>query len=431
MRRPVRALAMSGASDDVVVVGGGVVGLACAHAIERRGMGVLVLDGSTTGSGASRGNTGWVVPSLSMPLASPGMLATGLKSALHPRGALVIRPALDASWLRWLWQFRRNCSPERFRRGVLALVALNRTTLEQFDAYAADGIEFESHATGMLIVARERSGLSSFNTLFEELVRAGFDGTMSELDPARARELEPALSDAVGAALHTTVDRYVQPESLVAGLAAHLRSRGVVIREHAPVDGLARTANGWRMRLAGGDTVEAGNVVIAAGAATTALLAPLGIRLPLIGAKGYSVDLRGEGEPPRTALYLSEPKLGISPFDGGVRIAGVFELPARSTSVSPRRIEHLIADALPYLRDWHPAPGEVRADAGWAGLRPATPDSLPLIGPIDGMPGLLVASGHGMLGVTLAPATGRAIAEILMTGRVAEELQPFRPSRSM
>jgi D-amino-acid dehydrogenase len=421
---------MSNASDaDVAVVGAGVVGLACAHAIEQRGMRVLVLDGATTGSGASRGNTGWVVPSLSMPLASPGMLATGLKSALHPHGALVIRPAFDTSWLRWLWQFRRNCRPDRFRRGVLALVALNRTTLERFDAYTAEGIEFESHATGMLIVARERSGLSWFTTLFEELVRAGFEGAMTELDPAGARELEPALSDTVGAVLHTTVDRFVQPESLAGGLATHLRSRGVAIREHAPVSSLARIANRWRLQLADGDVIEAGSVVIAAGAAAATLLSPLGVRLPVIGAKGYSVDLRGEGEPPRTALYLSEPKLGVSHFDGGVRIAGVFELPSRSTSVDPRRIKHLIADALPYLRGWRPTPNELRAPAGWAGLRPATPDSLPLIGPIDGLPGLLIAAGHGMLGVTLAPATGHAIADILVSGRVAEELEPFRPLR--
>src|SRR6185437_3606954 len=109
-------------TSDVAVIGGGVVGLACAHALERRGIGVVLFEGAGVGGGASRGNTGWVVPSLSMPLAAPGMRATGLKAALDPHGALVIRPGLDASWLRWLWQFRRNCSAERFRRGVLALV---------------------------------------------------------------------------------------------------------------------------------------------------------------------------------------------------------------------------------------------------------------------------------------------------------------------
>jgi D-amino-acid dehydrogenase len=415
---------------DVAIVGGGIIGLACAHAIHARGMHAVVLEGASVGAGASRGNTGWVVPTLSMPLAAPGMLATGLRAALRPNGALVIRPTLETAWLRWLWQFRRHCRPEAFRRGLLALVELNRRTLAQFDAYRAEGIEFESHATGMLVVARERKGLSWFTTLFDELLAAGYDGTMSALDGAQARELEPALSDAVGFAYHTTVDRYVQPQTLMAGLAARLREQGVAIREGAAVTRLAPVGSRWRLSLDGGEVIEARHVVIAAGAATTTLLAPLGVALPLIGAKGYSVDLQGDGQAPRIALYLSEPKLGVSPFDGRVRIAGVFELPARTTSVSPARVKYLIADTLPYLRSWQPSAQET-GQGGWAGLRPATPDSLPLLGPLDGLPGLFVASGHGMLGVTLAPASGLAIAEMIETGRVPQELEPFNPLRRM
>jgi D-amino-acid dehydrogenase len=419
----------SGSDGSVAVVGGGVVGLACAYALARRGVRVVVIEGGDVGDGASRGNTGWVVPSLSMPLPGPGMLATGLRAALDPRGALVIRPSLDTSWLRWLWQFRRSCSAERFRSGVLALVALNRSTLSELDAYAAEGVEFESHATGMLVVARDQRGLHWFTSLFDELVRAGFEGAMTALDGDGARELEPALSGAVGCALHTTVDRYVQPQTLTAGLAAALRARGAAVLEGARVTALTRAGGAWRIALAGQDALEAERVVIAAGAATVALLAPLGVRLPLIGAKGYSVDLEGVGDAPRMALYLSEPKLGVSPFAAGVRVAGVFELPGRSAAVSPVRIAHLIADTVPYLASWRPTADEQAGAAGWAGLRPQTPDGLPLLGPLDVLPGLYVASGHGMLGVTLAPASGLAIADMLDSGRVPPELEPFRPQR--
>ena len=414
---------------DVAVVGAGIVGLACAHEIAERGARVTVLDGAGVGAGASHGNTGWVVPSLSMPLASPGMLATGLRAALNPRGALVIRPALELGWVRWLWQFGRCCRPEAFRRGVLALVELNRLTLATLDRWEREGIEFESHATGMLVVARDRRGLTWFSSLHTELRRAGFEGTLTALDAAQARELEPALSGAVGCALHSPVDRHVEPASLLRGLAEHVRARGVTIREGAQVVALTRGSGGWTLTLRGGEHARAQAVVVAAGSATGALLRPLGTRLALIGAKGYSVDVTGEGLAPRTALYLSEPKLGISPFDGGVRIAGVFELPGRDTSVSPTRIAQLLADAHPYLRSWRPAAGPP-VPAGWAGLRPATPDGLPLLGPIDGMPGLYVASGHGMLGVTLAPASAVAIAAMLDSGRVPAELEAFRPLRA-
>ena len=259
---------------------------------------MAVFDGAAVGAGASHGNTGWVVPSLSMPLASPGMLATGLRAAVDPRGALVIRPALDTSWLRWLWQFRRSCGRERFRRGVLALVELNRRTLAEFDAYEAEGVEFESHATGMLIVARDEHGLGWFAGLFDELVNAGFEGRLTALDGAQARALEPALGDAVACGFHTSIDRHVQPASLTAGLARHLRDAGVAVREGAPVTGLASESGRWRLTLDGGEQVGAERVVVAAGAACAPLLAPLGVRLALVGAKGYSVDLVGTGEAP-------------------------------------------------------------------------------------------------------------------------------------
>jgi D-amino-acid dehydrogenase len=165
--------------------------------------------------------------------------------------------------------------------------------------------------------------------------------------------------------------------------------------------------------------------VIAAGLPTAPLLRRLGVRVPLIGARGYSVTLEGRGTPPRHALYLAEAKLGLSPFDGGVRIAGVFELGAKKDE--PGVGERLLAAARPYLAGWRPdADAPVEA---WAGLRPATPDGLPLIGALPGLDGVFLATGHGMLGVTLAPATAAALAPLVLEGRDAPELAPFDPAR--
>ena len=146
-------------------------------------------------------------------------------------------------------------------------------------------------------------------------------------------------------------------------------------------------------------------------------------------AKGYSLTLQGEGVPPRTALYLCEPKIGVSGYDGGVRIAGTFELPGRDLSVDRKRVGYILDDTLPFIRGWKPAPGEAEQQ-GWAGFRPATPDSLPLLGPIPGQSGLFVAAGHGMLGVTLAPATGAAVADMVTTGDVPAWLAPMAPART-
>jgi D-amino-acid dehydrogenase len=415
----------------VAVVGGGVVGLCSAFSLHERGIEVVVLEAGAIGGGASQGNTGWVVPTLSVPLGAPGMLRTGLRSALDPRGALVIRPwaaGVDLSWVRWLWQFRRNTSRERFARGVRALLDLNARTFEALDGYKAAGVAFEQHETGMLVVARDRAGLSWFETLYEELAELGFEGGIEHLDRTAAGEVEPALGDAVGAALRTTVDRYVRPESLTQGLAEFLTGRGPDLRTAAPVNALRREGDGWLVETTAGPE-RADAVVLATGVSAGELLRPLGVRVPVIGAKGYSVTVAGTGTAPRVALYLSEAKIGVSPFGDVVRIAGLFELPARSAAVEPARARQLVEDTLPYLRDWRPLPGNETAGA-WAGLRPATPDSLPLIGELPGFPSLILAAGHGMLGITLAPATGLAVAD-LVERRPPVWLDAFRPERAI
>ena len=412
----------------VAVVGGGVVGLACAWELRRRGADVVVLERGAVGAGVSRGNTGWVSPSLTYPLPAPGMVREGLRQLVTRGEAFVLRPSLDPGFVRWLWSFRRNCSPARFDAGVRALLGLNRRTLELFDAYREAGIEFEMHATGLVVAARTPGGLELYRRTFRRLRELGYTGgDIDELDGAALAALEPALArGAVTAGLHARVDRFVRPEELTAGLAARLRADGVEIREDCELRGLERRNGDWRLDTGEGP-VTADRVVVAAGLPTAPLLRRLGVRVPLLGARGYSVTVAGRGTPPRHALYLAEAKLGLSPFAGGVRIAGVFELGAREAAGSAAVGERLLRAAAPYLDGWRPeAGGPVEA---WAGLRPATPDGLPLIGAVRD--GLYLATGHGMLGVTLAPATADLLAPLVLEGRADPALAPFDPGRRM
>jgi D-amino-acid dehydrogenase len=413
----------------VVVVGAGVVGLACAWELRRRGAGVVVVERATVGGGVSRGNTGWVSPSFTYPLPAPGMVREGLRQLVTGGEAFVLRPSLDPAFVRWLWSFRRNCSRARFDAGVLALLALNRRTLELFDAYRDAGVAFEMHTAGLVVAARTPGGLDLYRAIFQRLRELGYQGgAIDELDAASLASLEPALDrDRVVAGLHARVDRFVRPEELTAGLADSLRAGGVEIREGCELRGLERRDGGWAVETSSGGPLAAERVVIAAGLPTARLLRRLGVRVPMLGARGYSVTVAGRGTPPRHALYLAEAKLGLSPFDGGVRVAGVFELGARKADVAPGAGERLLAAARPYLAGWQPdADAPVEA---WAGLRPATPDGLPLIGALPGLDGVYLATGHGMLGVTLAPATADLLAPLVLEGRAAPELAPFDPAR--
>lgn len=411
----------------IVVVGGGVVGLACAFALDADGAQVTVLEAGRAGAGATAGNAGWVTPSLGTPLAAPGIVRVGLRAALDPRGALVIRPQLDPDWLRWLWRFTRASRRDAFRAGVTALLGLTRRTFAELDRMSDAGVQFEQHRAGLLAVARSHDGLHWFEALFAELRALGFEGGLEALTREDATLLEPALGPDARVAVHATVDRHVDPASLAAGLRAFLDGRGVSVREHSPVTRLHRENGGWRVELATGEQLPADTVVLSCAGGTTELVRPFGLRLPIVGAKGYSVTVPHADPTPRLPLYLCEPKLGLTPLTAGLRIAGFFELGARDSRPSAARARQLVEETTPFLVALD-ASSFAEGPEGWAGLRPCTPDSLPLLGPVPGAPGLVIATGHGMLGITLAPVTGLAVAS-LVRGEIPDWVAPFAVDR--
>jgi len=408
------------ASSRVAVVGGGVIGLAIAHALAREGAEVVVLDGGALGAAASRGNAGWVTPGLSAPLPAPGTIAQALRWMPNPRSPLLVRPSASPRFWRWAFAFWRSCSPARHRAGMAALVPLGQRTLAAFDRLTADGVAFEEHRDGLLFVARAAGPLAHEAELLAAQRAHGYAGEVQPLDRDAVHALEPALHPAVTGGLLAHAERHVRPETLTAGLAAKLRAGPTELREHTRVGRIRRAAAGWSVD---GEPFDA--VVVAAGVASRELLATLGVGIPLEAAKGYSVTSRGSGVAPRRPLYLLEAKLGVSPFAGGVRLAGTLELGSRSTDLARRRVEALDRAAARYLRDWRP--GADRTD--WAGLRPLTPDGLPVIGAVPGHDGLFVATGHAMLGVTLAPATAELLAPLVLRAERHPELAPFALER--
>jgi len=407
----------------VVVVGAGVVGLACAFELASAGAEVVVLERGTVGSGASFGNTGWVCPSLTHPLPGPGTVGEGLRAAFHLTGPLAVRPGLDPGYLRWLWRFRASCTRERWRDGVRALAALNARTLELLAGYPAAGVAFESYGAGLLLAARTETKLANYRELFEELRSLGA-ATFRELDSRETREAEPALADGLAGALLTEVDRWVRPETLTAGLADWLRGRAVEVREGVDV----RSVSGKRVETSAGD-VDCDRVVVAAGITSSPFLAELGVRVTLAPARGYSVLYEdGKAPTPQHALYLADALLGLSRYEGGLRVAGVFELGFHALRIDERRLRTMLASADPFFAEW--SPSALPPASRWVGLRPLTSDGLPLIGPSPRDPHVFVATGHGMLGVTLAPATAAALAPLVLEGRDDPVLAPFRPDRA-
>ncbi len=395
----------------VAVVGAGAVGLACAHELARRGAQVTVHERDRVGMGCSRGNTGWICPGLSAPLPAPGVMWAATRGMLMPGSPVRIRPVFGPGFLRWSWLFWRASKPGPYRAGLEATVELTKAAVADFAALREAGVEFELAASGMVVAALTDEGLEEYVTMLQEAQAAGYEGAVRVLDAREAREVEPAVGDAVIGAVHAPAEQYVRPESLTRGLAEAARTLGAEVREQHQVRDL--------------HALDADAVVVAAGAWSGALLRPLGLQIPLEAAKGYSVTAKGRGTPPRAAYYLAEAKLGASTFGESLRIAGLFDLTGLDETLRRKRLATILRDATPYFRDWKAEKVELE----WTGLRPYPADGLPVLGRVPGNERVFLATGHGRMGIALAPTTARLLADLILDGAAPPELEPFSVER--
>ncbi|WP_419948943.1 NAD(P)/FAD-dependent oxidoreductase [Candidatus Palauibacter sp.] len=421
----------------VAVVGGGVIGLCVAHYLERDGAEVVLLERDRIGGGCSEGNGGWVCPSISRPLPAPGLTLTSLRWLLRSDSPLYIRPAAILDLAGWLWAFRGFCNETSYAAGVAALAALNETTAALYRRLAAEGIEFERAEAGTILAYDNRAELDQMAGLLAKLGEARV-GRVDFLDRRALAEAEPGLrGDLFG--LHVRGDTHVRPESLCAGLAASLAARGVRVRAGVEVVGFAREGRRIRAALTAarrasdgtapgrhpGEPVEADLFVVAAGAEAGGLVQMLDSQLPLQAGKGYSITVRDAAARLNQPVHVTPARIGFTPFDGALRVIGTMEFSGINLHLDRRRIALLERAARRYV----PGALEGTERVDWVGMRPVLPDGLPAIGPLPGLDNAHVATGHQMLGVTLAPSTGWALAQLVLEGASDIDLAPFDPAR--
>jgi D-amino-acid dehydrogenase len=408
----------------VVVVGAGVIGLWCALALLREGAEVVVIDRGDRAM-ATPAAAGWVVPALSAPLAGPGVIRQTGYQILRREAAFGFRPSMSPTMLRWVSGFVASAAEHRYRQGIRAILALAAPAIPAYQELHRAHVPFEMHDRGLLLAARTEAGMGQALGLLDDSAAAGYEGRYRVLDCAAAQDLEPALSREVVGAVHAESEVWVRPEDLLTALTKSIVELGGTIVGGAPVDDIIPALGGrWSVR-SGHDLFSADRVVCAAGAWTGGLLRSLGLRVPLLPAAGYSITSTGIGISPSHALKLIEPNIALAPFDDGVRIAGRFDLGRSARHVPQRRMRVVLRRTEPYLASWRSSV----VSAAYAGLRPATPDSLPLIGPVPGSDGVFVATGHGMLGLTLAPGTADEIRRLVLHGAGSEVGTAFRLDR--
>lgn len=410
---------------NVVVIGGGVIGLSVAESVARRGADVIVLEANRWGRGASEGNAGWISPGLANPVPAPGVMTQALKWMPNPRSPLLVRPTPRLSFLRWSYDFWRATRPQRYGAGMAALASLGARVLDDFDRLAADGVRMEMHADGLLFIGRTEAGVRSEAQVLRDAQALGYPGEIRVMNRAETLEWEPALTDHLAGSVLAMDERHVRPESLIDGLVAHLSAGRADLREGVRVLAIEQAGGRWRVRHDGaGEPIVADRVVVATGWEADELLKPFGVKLPLEGGKGYSVTSSKATAMPKGAMYLLEDRVAVTPFNGALRLAGTMELGTDDPGLNHGRLAAIKAAGRRHIVGWD--------DSGafeWAGFRPMLPDGLPAIGPVPGLTGLHLATGHAMLGVTLAPTTGEVLAPTVIDGRVGAELAPFTLAR--
>lgn len=401
------------------------VGLATAWFLQEHGVEVTVLDRGGVAAGSSRGNAGWLTPGISTPLPEPAVLKYGVRAVLRPSSPVYVPPSVNPRLVSFLTRFARHSTMPAWKRAMAALVPINRIALESFDLLTDGGVPAATrNAASFLAAYRSVEETATLRVEIDHIRAAGQDIDYEVLTGDEARSVEPALSHEVSAAIRLRGQRFIDPGSFVDVLGAAVVARGGKIMAPVTVTDVRDTGTGVRLSTsAGAQALHFDAVVLAAGAWLGSLARPFGVRTLVQAGRGYSFSVP-ICHVPDSPVYFPTQRVACTPLGERLRVAGMMEFRSPEARLDPRRINAIVEAARPLLAG---ADLDSRKDE-WVGSRPCTPDGLPLVGATRSAR-VFAAGGHGMWGITLGPATGRLLAETIVTGTVPAELAPLSPLR--
>jgi len=408
----------------VTIVGAGAIGMASALDLARRGVAVTVLDRGDVGGGCSYGNAGWLTPCFATPLPAPGVLTKSLGWLLDPGSPLYIKPSMSPSWIRWMSRFALSTTASQFERGTQALLALSRFSL---DAYAAlDGKfpgTFGFSQKGLLMIAQAEATFAGACRDARAMEQRGV--TIRILDAAAVAELEPAIRGPIAGGVYYPDEAHCEPLAAVLTMARAAREHGAVVTAGVEVFGVSAVSGRIDALRTTRGLIEVDRVVLATGSWSKELARPLGLRVPVLGGKGYAVIAKGIDPAPRLPIKVVDRRIAITPRADSVRLAGTLELVDGDESVTARRVEAIVQGSKTVLN----IPDPPKIVEVWRGLRPCSPDGLPLIGFAPRYENLVIATGHQMCGLHTAPGTGRLVGDLLTGATPTFDPAPFRVER--
>ena len=410
-------------SKTVVIVGGGLVGLSSALFLTEAGADVTIIDSAALGSGAARGNAGFMCTAIVEPLPAPEAIVNALKSLRDPARALRILPKAIPRMAPWLLTFARNCTASRYQSGRAALADFNRNSSAVLERLTSQGAAV-TLSRELLVPYHDVAKAEHHFKALQPMVDFGARIPDRVVDGDEIRRIAPAITDHIRAGLVMPGDRSIDPRRYVDSLIEILRTRGTRFIEHTEVTRVVSSDDRVRSLETSNGTVDGEEFVLAAGAGSRLLAKHFDLRLAVIPGQGYNVGLPTSPGLQQPVIF-EEVHAVATPFDDRIRLGGTMEFGGDHPPFDARRIESIITSMRKFLDlDW-----DERFDT-WAGSRPMSADGLPFMGRPKRWRNVVVGAGHGMFGLTLAPPSGVAISELIMAGRSSTDISAFDPDRS-
>jgi D-amino-acid dehydrogenase len=398
---------------DVLVIGGGIIGLACAYYLAKAGKNVRLLEQDAIGAdtAASYGNCGLVFISHLVPLCAPGTIRHEMMRRLQGGSPLYIKLAPDVKRFKWFLNFARKCNTKHMAYAIKARGNILQNSIALLvKLFKEEHIECDWEEKGVLMVFKSRSEMQKYGKTNNLMKPYGLDAVSLVGD--ELFDLEPALRKEVYGAWFHKKDSHLRPDKLLSAWQQVLLKMGVAIEENCRLEELVAESRQIRHAETTGGIYTAHEYVLATGAWTPQLTDRLKLNLPVEPGKGYSLTMTRPAVCPAIPCYFSEPSVVATPWKGGFRLGGTMEFSGFNSDILARRVQNLITGANEYLK----APVGEPVMEEWVGMRPMVYDDLPIIDRAPNHPNLVVATGHGMQGISMATGTGKLVMEII-TGR--------------
>jgi D-amino-acid dehydrogenase len=413
-------------SKNVIIIGGGIIGLCSAYYLQKEGHQVTVIDKSDFTSGASFVNAGYITPSHFISLAAPGMITKGIKWMFNSESPFYVKPRLDLDFLKWTWAFKKSATAAKVEQAIKPIKDINLFSRDLYETMKkSTDFNFHYEHKGLLMCYKSDEVGEEEWEIGELGIKEGLK--VENLSAEAVNKLEPKAGLNVKGAVYYHSDAHMTPNHFMPEMINFLKSEGVVFFSNEKVLDIEMSNKSISKVITDQQVLTGDEVVLAAGSWSPLMTKKLGLKIPIQAGKGYRINVNRETNISIPAI-LCEAKVAVTPMDGFTRFAGTMEVAGINHSVNPKRVNAITKAAKSYYNNLEISENEKMYAS--CGLRPCSPDGLPYIGKSSKCDNLTIATGHAMMGWSLGPATGKLVSEIIANKKTSLDLSAFHPDRT-